>query len=244
VSAYLLIHGGLHDSSCWEPVIEPLRNLGHYVAAIDLPGRGETAARAASTTLQDYIDCASAAVDAAPEPPIVVAHSVGGVTASALVESHPDALRGIVFVCAVVPVDGAAGLPTLQEIGPECALLREGAIIFADDSTTISVPPESARFAFYGRCSEASTALAVSHLVPEPLAPFLTPLTLGANFASVPKTYLGATHDATVPLAFQHVLAQRSGATFVELDSDHSPFYSATDELVARLAVADQGWRA
>src|SRR5271168_2384194 len=129
MSAYLLIHGGVHDSSCWEPVIGPLRKLGHYVAAIDLPGRGETAAQAASTTLQDYIDCASAAVDVAPEAPVVVAHSIGGITASVLAESRPDAVRGIVFVCAVVPVDGTAGFPTLQEIGAECALLREGAII-------------------------------------------------------------------------------------------------------------------
>jgi hypothetical protein len=51
-------------------------------------------------------------------------------------------------VSAVVPVNGVAGLPTLQEVGPESVLMREGALTFADDLMTIIVPPETAQSAF------------------------------------------------------------------------------------------------
>jgi pimeloyl-ACP methyl ester carboxylesterase len=243
VGAYLFIHGGVHDSSCWDPVLGPLRELGHDVRAIDLPGRGPTADLAASTTLEDYISCASTAVDAFPEPPILVAHSIGGATASALAERRPDAVRGIVYVSAVVPMNGAAGLPTLQEIGSDCALLQEGAITFADDFTTVTVRPDSARSGFYNRCSEGVAKRAVTRLTPEPVQPLMTPVMLGDNFASVPKTYIGATHDTTVPPDFQRTLAERCGATFLPINSDHSPFYSATEELVALLSDEDRRWR-
>jgi pimeloyl-ACP methyl ester carboxylesterase len=243
MTAYLLIHGGLHDSSCWEPILAPLGELGHHVDAIDLPGRRASAAWAPTTTLDDYVACASAAVHAAPEPPIVVAHSVGGVTASALAERHPDAIRGIIYVSALIPVDGAAALPTWQEVGDDSALLKEGALIFTEDFTLLSLPPDSARVAFYGRCSEAQTKAAIERLTPEPVQPLTTPLSLGERFASVPKAYIGATHDAIVPPPFQRVLAKRCGAAFVTIDSDHSPFFSAPEALVALLSEIDQGWQ-
>lgn len=240
MAAYLMIHGGVHDSSCWDPVIGPLQELGHEVYAIDLPGRGATADLAATTTLQDYINCAFFAVDAFAEPPVVVAHSIGGVTASALAERRPDALSGIVYVSAVVPVNGVAGLPTLEEIGAESILLQEGALTFSDDLMTIIVPPETARSAFYNRCSDEVAKGAVARLTPEPVQPLMTPAVLGDNFASVSKVYIGATYDNAVPSHFQRTLAQRCGAKFIPIASDHSPFYSATDQLVTLLSELDR----
>jgi hypothetical protein len=55
------------------------------------------------------------------------------------------------------------------------------------------------------------------------------------GFGSVDSTYIGASGDCAVPVALQHQLAERCGADFQAIDSDHSPFLSATDELVGRL---------
>lgn len=243
MTGYLMIHGGAHVSSCWDPVIGPLQELGHEVHAIDLHGRGATADLAASTTLQDYIACASAAVDTFAEPPVVVAHSIGGVTATGLAEQRPEALRGIVYVSAVVPVNGVAGLPTLQEVGPESVLMREGALTFADDLMTIIVPPETAQSAFYNRCGDEVAKAAIARLTPQPVQPVMTPAVLGDNFASVSKVYIGARYDNAVPAHFQRTLAQRCGAKFIPIASDHSPFYSATDQLVALLSELDRKGR-
>ncbi|MEA2170627.1 MAG: hypothetical protein QOF76_3927 [Solirubrobacteraceae bacterium] len=235
MSALVLVHGGVHGAWCWDSVAPLLEDAGHDVQAVDLPGRGATAAAAPTVTLEDWVAAVGAAVDAAPEPPLLVAHSMGGVSCSQFADRRPGDIRGIVYVSAVVPVDGAAGLPSLQEAGPDCVLLAEGAIVFSADGTTATVPPEHARRAFYERCAEADVAAALERICPEPVAPLMTPLTLGPAFASVAKRYIGATEDRAVPPAFQRMEAERCGAEYVTIDSDHSPFLSAREAFVALL---------
>jgi alpha-beta hydrolase superfamily lysophospholipase len=46
MSAYVLVHGGVHAAWCWETVVGPLTDAGHHVQAIDLPGRAATASAA------------------------------------------------------------------------------------------------------------------------------------------------------------------------------------------------------
>lgn len=235
MSAFVLIHGGVHGAWCWDPVVGPLRDAGHHVEAIDLPGRGASAGLAATVTLEDWVDAVSEAVDRAPEPPVLVGHSMGGVSSSVLAERRPEAIEEVVYLCSVVPEDGAAALPTLQEAGQDCVLLAEGAIVFSADGTTASIPPEHARAAFYNRCTEEDALHAVTRIVPEPVLPLMTPLTLGRSFAGVRKTYIAAKDDRAVPPGFGRVMAERCGAPVVEIDSDHSPFLSARDDLVALL---------
>ncbi|TAM65708.1 hypothetical protein [Mycobacterium sp.] len=58
----------------------------------------------------------------------------------------------------------------------------------------------------------------------------------GSRFGSLPKTYIGSRNDRAVPWQLQHEMSARAEAHFIELDGDHSPFMSATDDLVAALA--------
>jgi len=240
MSSFILIHGGGHAAWCWDPVVEPLRSAGHEVQALDLPGRDSSAAGGSDVTLEDWVGAVSKAVDATTSPPLLVAHSMGGISASQLAERRPDDIAGIVYVCAVVPVDGAAGLPTLMQAGDECALLVEGAMMPSTDGTTISVDPRHARIAFYEQSPEPAVRAALSRLCAESVPPMMTPLRLGANFARVSKRYIGASRDKAVPPAFQRLMTERCGAAFIPIDADHSPFYSAPEDFVALLlAIAD-----
>jgi pimeloyl-ACP methyl ester carboxylesterase len=235
VTAFVLVHGGVHGAWCWEPVLSRLRALGHHANAVDLPGRDSGPEPSAAVSLEDWIATVSAALDAAPEPPVLVGHSMGGLTVSALAERRPRDVRAIGYVSAIVPSDGGTGLQTLSEAGPDCVLLEDGALLMSEDGATVSVAPAAARRAFYGRSPEDAVRAALARLCPEPIRPMSTPVALGAGFASVPKTYLGATHDRAVPPAFQQLLAARCAASFVPLDADHSPFYSNLPQLVALL---------
>ena len=58
----------------------------------------------------------------------------------------------------------------------------------------------------------------------------------GSQFGAVPKTYIGSRDDRAVPWQLQREMSEQAGADFIELDADHSPFMSATDDLVAALA--------
>lgn len=235
MTSLILIHGGAHGAWCWDPMLAPLRSAGHDVQAVDLPGRGASAAGESEVAFEDWVATVSAAVDRATSRPVLIAHSMGGLSASQVAERRPGDVASIVYVSAVVPEDGGAGLSELAQAGAECALLVPGALVPAADGKVLSVAPEHARIAFYEESPEPDVQAALSRLCAEWVLPMSTPLRLGANFAGVPKRYIGATKDKAVPPAFQRMLAERCGAEFVAIEADHSPFYSAPEEFLALL---------
>jgi len=124
-----------------EPVIERLIARGQDATAIDLPGRAATVERLPTVTLDEWIEAVADAVAAAGVP-ILVAHSMGGVPCSAFAERYPDAIRGLVYLNALIPRDGQAGLPLLRdEAGPDGALSDANAVLVAKDGTSVTVLP-------------------------------------------------------------------------------------------------------
>jgi pimeloyl-ACP methyl ester carboxylesterase len=231
---FLLLHGGCHGAWCWEPFAQRLREAGHTATAIDLPGRGDDAGAARTVRLDDYVLRAS---DALIPGAVVVAHSMGGLTASALAEQRPDDVAQVVLVSALLPADGEAGLPLLQQQDPSAALLQEGAIVFSGDQALGRVPDEHARVAFYGRCSEEDTAWATAQLCDEPIVPLMTPVALTRQgFGRVAKRYLGATDDRAVTQPLQQRMAAAWDVEVEPIDSDHSPFLSNPGALLAALS--------
>jgi pimeloyl-ACP methyl ester carboxylesterase len=234
LTSYVLVHGGFHGSWCWSETAARLRELGHWVATVDLPGRGDTAHLAAKITLDDWVAALAAVVDTAPEGPVLVAHSMGATTVNQYAELYAGKVTEIVYICAVTPRDGDSGTSTMLEAGPASALLREGAFQLGPNQTAV-IDQTRAVEAFYESCSEPDTQYALARLSPEPMTPLITPLALGAAFRGIPKTYIAARDDKAMPLAFQTELASRMEAELILIDGDHSPFYSARDALVDAL---------
>jgi pimeloyl-ACP methyl ester carboxylesterase len=156
---------------------------------------------------------------------------MGGASTSQFAERRGGDVKEVVYLSAVVPQNGESAISTLLEAGPDSALLADGAFLVAEDQT-VTIPPEHARAGFYGRCEEADVQAAIRRICREPIGPLAEALQLGTSFAAVKKTYVGATQDRAVPPAFQQVLAERAGAAFQMIDSDHSPFYSARADLI------------
>jgi pimeloyl-ACP methyl ester carboxylesterase len=215
-------------------VTGPLTDAGHHVQAIDLPGRGATAGDATHCTLDDYVEAIGAAVYRAPEPPVLVGHSMGGASTSQFAERHSEKLREIIYLSAIIPADGDSAVSTLLEAGPDSALLADGAFVVSEDQT-VTIPPEHARAGFYRRCEDSDVQAALRRICPEPIGPLTKTLQLGTSFAAVTKTYIGATHDDAVPSALQRLMAERAEASFHTIASDHSPFYSARTDLIELL---------
>jgi pimeloyl-ACP methyl ester carboxylesterase len=100
----VLIHGWACNQSMWGDQIEAFAPK-HRIIAVDLRGHGES-----DKPDQDY-DIAGFADDMAwlirelgLERPIIVAHSMGGVTTINLLHQHPDIARAAVFVDAgIIP---------------------------------------------------------------------------------------------------------------------------------------------
>jgi pimeloyl-ACP methyl ester carboxylesterase len=236
MTTYVLVHGGMHGSWCWEPMLEPLRAAGHRVDAVNLPGRDGSPA-VATLDIASYVDVVVAAIDRADEPVVLAVHSLGGVAAMLAAESRWRAISRMVFVNSLLLRDGEGALAAFEQWGPACVLRREGALVFSPDGATVFVDsPETGVDAFYNRCDPAAAQQAAAQLCPEPLPPLLEPVAVtAARFGSVPKTYVGSKNDHVLPWTVQQRMSNTYSARFVELSGDHSPFMSATDDLLTVL---------
>lgn len=273
---FVFVHGAWHGGWCWSEVVRLLAEQGYGSVALDLPGHGvtarfptsythkpqDTAALAtevsplAALTLNDYRDHALKAirglVAAGSGPVILVGHSLGGATLSAVAEADPSVLRRMVFLTAGVPVAFPSALELLRQ--PENAASEIPPLLVADPAmvAALRVNPDSADTAyvakvkscFYHDVSDAAFTAIANLLTPdEPIAAFASPVNVtAARWGSVPRAFIRCTADRAIPIAAQdRWIAQADALTpanrFVQrsLPTSHSPFLSAPADLVAAL---------
>lgn len=94
----ILIPGFWLDGASWNDVAGPLREAGHDVVALTLPGMGSCDADRSGIALRDHVDAVIAAIDSAPGPVALVGHSGGGAIAHAAVDARPDRVARVVYV--------------------------------------------------------------------------------------------------------------------------------------------------
>jgi pimeloyl-ACP methyl ester carboxylesterase len=94
----VLIPGFWLDGASWDEVAAPLRDAGHTVHALTLPGLESRDADRANIGLRDHVDAVIAVVDSLARPVVLVGHSGGGAIAHAVVDARPDAIARVVYV--------------------------------------------------------------------------------------------------------------------------------------------------
>jgi pimeloyl-ACP methyl ester carboxylesterase len=229
----VLVHGAFGGAWCWEPVIPGLEAAGHEVTAIDLPALGEDQTPPGDVTLDSYADRAVEALEAGDEPAVLVGHSMGGMVISHAAGRAPERIARLVYVCAFLPGEGKSLL--------DMAGLPEGADDQIQKRMIIEPPvgrlePEDAAIAVHNTTSAQDTAWATARMRPQALAPMAGPVARGDGFDAIPKSYVVCTQDQAVPPALQRRMLAEGGVEDVhELDTDHSPYLSKTDELTAIL---------
>ena len=80
----VLIHGAWAGGWVWNSLQDGLRSAGHRPHAVDLPGNGHDTTPHAEVSLQRYVEHVGALIETLPGPIQLVAHSGGGVTATAV----------------------------------------------------------------------------------------------------------------------------------------------------------------
>jgi pimeloyl-ACP methyl ester carboxylesterase len=239
MSTFILVHGAWHGGWVWDRVAQQLRRSGHNVLAPDLPAHGSDRSPVGQVTLPRYVDKIVKLVDACAQPVVLAGHSMGGIVISQAAEQRPDRIRVLVYICAFMLRNGQTLLDVAH--ADEDALVMPN-VIPSLDGSSINLQPEILREMFYGTCSDDDYEFAKSRLVPQPAAPLGTPLQLSEqNFGRVPRLYIECLKDRAITLACQQEMQARAGRDHVEtLDCDHSPFFSATDELVKLLLSAER----
>lgn len=223
---FLLIHGSCHGAWCWRDLIPELTAMGHSARAIDLPSHGSDPTPISDVTLDT---CRDTVLDAVTPDTIVIGHSWGGYPVSAAAEVAPDAMRGLIYVCAYVPQDGLS-LIDMRKRGPR--QLIGDAVEVSADGLSYSVLPDRVHALFYHDCRPEIVTYALARLCPQAIQPQDTPLLTGKNFARVPKAYIRATDDRTVPTEYQVVMSECADPELrLTIDSSHSPFFSHPQRL-------------
>lgn len=118
----VLIPGFWLAAASWDEVAGPLREAGHRVHALTLPGLESREADRSAIGLRDHVDAVIAVVDSLSEPVILVGHSGGGAIAHAVADARPDRVARVVYVDAGPLGDGACINDQLPEVNGEVPL--------------------------------------------------------------------------------------------------------------------------
>ena len=264
--AFVLVHGAWHNHSAWDRVVPILEGAGFAALTLDLPGAGAHAIAPASLSRRPFDPAAFAAepspmagVTQAARTQAVVArvkeaaalgggkvvlvgHSAGGMTVSAVAEQVPDLLAAVVYLAGFLVPNGVPLLAMLQHETMASAL-SPGLFIgdpVAIGATRIHAGSADAAYrsllkaSFYADLSDAEFARAEAELhCDESNAGALAASEITAGrFGAVPRHYIRCTQDRAVPLTGQdHMIAAVDAAmggrtTTHTLDSSHSPFLS------------------
>ena len=97
----ILIPGFWLDASSWDEVVPALRQAGHRVQALTLPGMDSKDADRSQITLRDHVDAVVEVIDSvdpASGQVVLVGHSGGGAIAHAAADARPGRVARVVYV--------------------------------------------------------------------------------------------------------------------------------------------------
>jgi pimeloyl-ACP methyl ester carboxylesterase len=270
----ILVHGAWHGSWCWSLVTKQFAARGIPSVAVDLDGHGLKSRSPVSRWSRPFDPAAYATepADAAGitvtstatslvgqikmigggEPCVVVAHSMGGIIASAAAELAPELFAHLIYVSAFAPASGQPAEAYFT--APEAQGGMLPALLAADPAVVGALridPGDPGRHAvirqtFYGDVDEVTAAAAVGLLTPDAstgVSKEAFPVTPG-RYGTIPHTYVVCTRDNTNPIPLQRLFIKEIDAVsskptaVVELDSSHSPFLSQPAALAAAIAAA------
>jgi pimeloyl-ACP methyl ester carboxylesterase len=226
---FVLVHGAWHGGWCWRKVVEALRAAGHVAEAPDLPALGGDTTPVAEVDLQSNVGRVCDVIDALSGDVILVGHSLGGLTISQVAEQCPDRLAALVYLAAFMPVAGAPETDDRRITTPE----TRAAIALSEDASTLDFDISKARDVFYADCSDEDVAFACAQLRPQPATILSAAVQISeGNYGRVPRDYIVCLRDRALLPAGQQRLHEQAGCRSVyEMDTDHSPFFSAPEEL-------------
>lgn len=227
----LLVPGFWLGEWAWDDVVPHLRDHGHAVRALTLPGLDPTASEAerAAATPQIHADAMADALDRVADRRVVVVHSGAAVAGTLLLDRHPDLIDHMVFVDTAPVSDGYAMAADLEGDLPLEAMWDE------------ELEQGSMR-----DLSEAQLATFRERAVPEPGGVLRTPVELRDDRRlDVPGTIVCTAFDAEAyrsyaeqGMGFLSGILHHRALTFVDLPTGHWPMWSRPAELADVIAAA------
>lgn len=220
MTRFVLVAGAWLGAWAWDEVAAELRAAGHQVHPLSLTGlaekRGEPAGQ--RTHVQDIVDEVER-LDL--RDVVLVGHSYGGVPVGQAAERIGDRLARVVFVDAMVPVDGESALSGW----PSDEVRRS---IAEHDGFWMPLAPEDC--AGQGMTDE-QIARFLGGATPHPGATATEPAVLARPAGELPATYVKCLLDGEELMDSVAEALKSDRWELVRMDTGHWPMFSQPREL-------------
>jgi pimeloyl-ACP methyl ester carboxylesterase len=224
-TSIVLVHGAFVDGSGWKPVYDLLSQDGYEVLV----------AQHTTSTLEGDAAAVASVIDSAKFPVVLVGHSYGGMVISEAGISPK--VKSLVYVAAYAP-EGGESVAKLAQLPAQPGESR-APLLPARDGHRI-VDPAKFPAAFAADVPQSTTRFMAASQLPWGLAAVQAEVREVA-WKIKPTAYLVTSKDRMIPPSVQRMMAKRSGARTIEVDSSHAVMLSRPREVAAFIESADVG---
>jgi pimeloyl-ACP methyl ester carboxylesterase len=220
----VLVHGAFVDGSGWEAVYRVLRDDGFAVSIVQNP----------TISLADDVKAARRVVTAQNGPVVLVGHSYAG---AVITEAGNDPkVVALVYINALAPDNGESVATLIKEFPPDAP----AAPILPPQDGYLLLDKAKFHAAFAADVDPARAAFMADAQVPWGVEAVAGTISQAA-WRSKPSWYLIATGDCMIPPPAQRRMAQRAGATVIEIAGSHAIYVSQPKAVAGVIATASNG---
>jgi pimeloyl-ACP methyl ester carboxylesterase len=216
IKSIVLVHGAFADGSSWDRVTPLLQEEGFRVIAVQLP----------LSSLAEDVAATRRAIDIAPGPVLLVAHSYGGFVITEA--GNTEKVMGLVYLAGFAPDDGES-INDVYEGWPPPEWTKTAEI---DSGGFAWLPRETVATLFAQDLPSDDIDALTSKQKPISLSIFDDAVTTAA-WRARPSTFVRAAQDGIIDPALQQQMATRAGSTLTTMDSSHVVMLSHPDETAA-----------
>lgn len=235
MSHYVLVHGAWEESGMWDNVAPILRQSGHEVSAVDLPGHGANKQQGLAVTTELYVEALVDVISKLDYPVVLAGHSMNGALISHVAERIPEKIERLIYVTAFLLKNGGSVFKAMEGDAKEGAFPY---IEYSDDQALATLPEWALRKIGLHDIDQAE----IERILPmmaewQGTEPFMTEVAVTEeNFGSVPKTYVRTSIDRMISPALQDTMISNWEVDSVfELKSGHFPTSSVPQDLADAL---------
>jgi pimeloyl-ACP methyl ester carboxylesterase len=222
MATFVIVHGAFGGGWEWTPVANLLRRQGHEVFTPTLTGMGERGHLGPEVGLGTHVTDVIGVLEFEDLRDVVLCGaSYGGMATTGAADRLPDRIRLLVYIDALVPLDGQSGLDILP-------------LKFADFARRLAdarghgwVPVPSEVLPPSGVIADSVRDGYVARLRPQPLATFTEPLRMTGAGDRLPRAFVRCLKfpinmggDPIAPMAAR---ARAEGWAYREIDAPHDP---------------------